>query len=821
MIFRGKINLCEKCPLFQRDTVEYAVPAQPKLIIVGESPGKDEVLQGKPFVGKSGQYLNFVLERCGIKRADVYITNAIKCFPGSGKAKIKLDKNIQNRCFNLFLEDELKQIQVPVIALGRIAVESVSMFALGERKTLKELNNKVLQVNGRVYGFIKHPSWFMRHYGSSEGLKQFLRSFEEVITKISQFSADINLDNRALPFRVSSSADEFLEFAKSQEDGGVVVFDVETNGKPVAHPQAELTAIGVMFVATPDLVFSFPPGDTETLHKVVQELGRFKLVAHNGKFDVNFLRRFTGCKLPLYFDTLLAAYSINQNRARYSLESLVFEYCPEAALWRGDTKSKKQAKFLVGDELFTYNAIDVYATYRLYEKLAPLIEKQCPFLFWQILMPASDMYCDVEYGGAWVDKDRLAYLAKLCEKWLGYVKEKLFALPEVQEFIKKYGKYNPNSSKQNLVIARDIKQLKYYDFRNKQELLIDSTNKRILQQLEKKGDKFCRFLLQYRKLSKLHSTYAKRLLKKVICSEDGSVKGYPSIFLHRTVTGRTSSGELAIDEASPVSNREDDLSFNFQNFPRIKLFRSPIIAPPGFLIVSFDYSQIEIRVAAALAREPVWLQAFLDDLDFHSYMASLAFKVPYEEVKEKYPHYRQWAKTISFGLLYGATYFLLVEELGLEEKQAKEVFEAYFAQIGRVKEWINRVVKFIERHYYIETPFGRRRYFDADAIQQNSHRREGPNMVVQSVASDLTLLTALLIKEECQRRGWWGSDVKMFVSVHDSCSFYVREDPTLIQEVLDIITDCAMLKVREIPKVKETLWEVPLKIDFKIGRRWQ
>ncbi len=822
-IFHGKEeDICEKCELASKPDVNYVAPEKPKLIIIGESPGYQEVIESEPFVGKSGKWLNQALLRFGLSRDDVYITNAIKCYPSRGKDKIKIKLPLIDRC-RKFLARELEYFpDVPVIVLGRIAVQAVTRYLFPPKgRDMREVYQKVLKTeDGRLFGFIYHPAYYMRQFGDADGASRFIKDFITVVGNLFEANPDINLNKPTTPFTIKHSFSEFIKACRVRQDGAILVFDLETNGKPVAAPDCKITCFGGAFIDDLKTIYTFFPTQEE-LGQVVEEISRFCLVAHNGKFDVNFLRRFTGVKLDIWFDTLLAAYVINQNRKNYALESLVYELAPDAALWKKQTKSKKQAKILEGDELSYYNAVDVYATGRLYQVLKDKVDEgRRKFLYWEILMPAQSFYAGIEFFGAYVDKDRLDYVASLCTRYLKSIESKLFSLPEVIEFEKKSNsKYNPASSQHNIKILQEIKKLKYYDPKKKKEIIVPGSGKDILKKFP--DDEFCNLIIEWRKAAKLKSTYADGIGKKLLYDEEtGLYKGYPSLYLHRTVTGRTSSGGLSIDAASPVKNKKDDLSFNFQNFPRLKLFRGIIVPPPGYVIVSFDYKTLEIVIAAALSREPVWVKALLEGLDFHSYMASLAFGVPYEEVKPKYKHLRQYAKTISFGLLYGGTHYLLMDRFGLSEEEAKKIYDAYFAKIETLRRWIDSVIEFIEKHGYVETPFGRRRYFDKDAIAKGSHRREGPNMIVQSVASDIMLLTARKIKSHMLELGWWEKEVKPFVTVHDSFSAYVKNEPQIIKKSIDIFTRCAMIEVMDFPEVKEVLGPLRLCVDFKIGTRW-
>jgi len=804
-----KPEKCEKCQFFRAESAKYEFPDNPKLVIVGESLGYREVQEGSPFVGKSGAFLNTLLSFFDLTRDQVHVTNAIKCFPGAGKNKEKIKKPSIKKCLSIFLSQELEETNpTPVLVLGDHATYAITFYLFGKGRTIKELDGRVIQKDGRKYAFMRHPSFYMRRYGEGKAEKEFYNHGKKLLKALfSDGAGDLNFDDPPLPFTYHVGESHLLSFLSSLPDNEILIFDIETNGLHFTNKDMEITLIGVS--DTRGNIFVNKPS-----RKIIDGLSRFRLVAHNGKFDINFIRAKYGIRLNLYFDTLLAGYAIDQGRKEYSLESLTYTYAPDAALWRGTTKSKKKASTLDFETLVEYNAIDVYATYRLYQELSPKLESS--FFFWEILMPATDIFADVEFHGAYVDIERLRYIGNLCLHLKSVVERDIRSLPEVNQLEEERGtKYNPRSSQHNLFILQQIKKLQYTDPRTKKTYLIPSSNKKILARF--KDDRFCSLLLKYRKYQKASSTYAKGIEKKLIPTKYQNIfRGYPSFFLHRTATGRTASGSLLTDSASPITRTKDDISFNFQNFPRGRLIRGMIIPPPGYIIVSFDYSTLEMRIAAGIANEQHLIKAFMEGLDFHTYMASLTFDVPYEEVTKEQ---RQLAKTVSFGLLYGASPLLLVENFGISEERAYEIYDRYFSSVPNIKAWIDSTIAFIEEHHYVETPFGRRRYFYD--LSNNAYKREGPNMVVQSVASDLMLITLSLIKKELLSLSWWEREVIFFCAVHDSASFYIKEDQEVIEKAIDIFIDCAMLKVARIPEVARVLSGCPLLIDFKVGKRWE
>ena len=270
-------------------------------------------------------------------------------------------------------------------------------------------------------------------------------------------------------------------------------------------------------------------------------------------------------------------------------------------------------------------------------------------------------------------------------------------------------------------------------------------------------------ILDLRKKVKLSTTYIKNIREGV----DNDMRLRSSFNIIGTAAGRLSSSGV----------------LNYQNLPRDKdsgikkFFR----AAPGYKIVQADLGTAEVYVAAALANDKFLQRAFVEELDFHSYVAHSMFKLPceIEEVKSLYPEQRQNAKAITFGILYGAGPSKIAETANVSIEEAKRFIKLYFNQARELKTWIDSNIKFIKDNHFTYSAFGRKRRLPeagADSRGVAAHaERSGLNFLIQSVASDVNLLGIVDTVNWVQEQDLQ-DEIRIFATVHDSTVAEVRED---------------------------------------------
>ncbi len=313
-----------------------------------------------------------------------------------------------------------------------------------------------------------------------------------------------------------------------------------------------------------------------------------------------------------------------------------------------------------------------------------------------------------------------------------------------------------------------------------------STDNEVLSKLAHQYS-ICNFVISYRELAKLKSTYVDSL-PSLIDPKDQRL--HTHFYQAVTQTGRLSS-------ANP----------NLQNIPirteRGREVRKAFIAQPKHVLLSVDYSQIELRILAEITRDPGLCEAFKNDLDIHAATASEIFDVPIREVT---PEHRRMAKAVNFGIAYGQGVFGLAETLEISRDEAKKIIEGYFLKFKKVKEYMLDTVEVAKRQGYVETLFGRRRYIDefksANGAVRKFGERAAINAPIQGTASDLMKRAMIDV--------FAASSSPMVLQVHDELLFECPAD--------DVEAEAQAIK-----KVMEGIakWSVPLKVNVAWGKTWE
>lgn len=296
-------------------------------------------------------------------------------------------------------------------------------------------------------------------------------------------------------------------------------------------------------------------------------------------------------------------------------------------------------------------------------------------------------------------------------------------------------------------------------------------------------------ILEYRKYTKIVSTYVDGLLKYII-----DKKIYTTFNQTVTQTGRLSSSDPNLQNIS-VRNEEG------------KEIRKAFVAPEGYWLISADYSQVELRMLAHMADEQFMIQAFAEGVDIHNRTATVIFGVPTDEVTEEE---RRIAKTVNFAIIYGQTEFGLSQELGISRLQAKRFIEAYFASYPNIHRFMDSLISFCEEHGYVETLLHRRREIpeirDKNFMTREFGKRAAMNAPIQGSAADLIKIAMIRMNRELKARNLRS---KMLLQIHDELIFQVPDDEKELMEKLipDVMNHAMDL-------------QVPLEASVNAGRSW-
>lgn len=393
-------------------------------------------------------------------------------------------------------------------------------------------------------------------------------------------------------------------------------------------------------------------------------------------------------------------------------------------------------------------------------------------IFFEIEMPLIPVIAEMEKNGVLIDLKKLKEIQKKINQEV--LKKEKEILKEVGEEI------NLNSPKQLL------------GYFHKKGIKITST---AAEKLEKIASHYplAQKILDYREIFKLKTTYLDPL--ENLIQEDGRL--HPTFLQLGAATGRLSC-------QNP----------NLQNIPQesswAPLIRSVFKAPEDFLLASFDYSQIELRVLAHLSQDKNMIEAFIKDEDIHTLTAQKIFGVKKEEVT---PHQRRLAKTLNFGMIYGMGYRALAQTAKISAQEAKEFIKKYFQQFPSIKDWQAEILKYCRQNEISVNINGRFRslpYINSpNQFLASQAEREALNMPTQSLAADILKLAMIKVFSYLQENQL-ASKIKIILSIHDELIFEVKKE--LAQEKY-------LKKIKEIMESAYSL-RVPLKVRIKTGENW-
>jgi len=437
------------------------------------------------------------------------------------------------------------------------------------------------------------------------------------------------------------------------------------------------------------------------------------------------------------------------------------------------------------------NYKDCMSFSKAYDLLMSDIKKEnLSYVYENIEKPIIGIIDRMEKNGILVDVDYLKSLSLQYHKELEILEKSIWSLSG-QEF-------NINSPKQLSEVLFDKLNLSVKGMKKSAGGAI-STRESELEKL-KEGNPIIEKILEYRELQKLLSTYIDTIPASI--GEDGRL--HANFIQTGTTTGRFAS-------SNP----------NLQNIPtkteKGKNIRNAFIAPKGFVLASFDYSQIELRIAALMSQDSFFIKAFKDGRDIHSAVAMKVFGVKEEDVTHDM---RRRAKVINFGILYGMGVTALKENLGTDRKEAQEFHDNYFKQFPTIGAYLDSIKEFAKENGYTETLFGRKRYFPAIKsplpFMRAMAERMATNAPIQGTATaDIIKIGMKRVNDDLEKAGIL-KDVRLSLQVHDELIFEIKEDKV---KQASVIIENAMKDVipDEFLVGKDS---VPLEVSHCSGRTW-
>jgi DNA polymerase-1 len=515
-------------------------------------------------------------------------------------------------------------------------------------------------------------------------------------------------------------------------------------------------------------------------------------VAHNAKYDLVVMRRYSIDVQPIGFDTMIAEWLSDPGSRNKGLKNLAWvrlgmEMTPIDTLI-GSGKNQLTMDRVSVERAAPYAAADAAITYRLVDELRPeLDEKAVLKLYNDLEMPLIPILSDMDMAGITLDTDFLHEMSAELAERLAALEE------EIHDLSGGYGPFNINSPKQLNDVLFGKLQLPTEGIKKTTHGFSTAAN--VLEDLRDKHP-IIEHILEHRELTKLKGTYVDAL-PELVNSTTGRL--HTSFNQTGTVTGRISSDNP-----------------NLQNIPvRTALgrkIRRAFTAPEGRLLLAVDYSQVELRVLAHISQDPTLLDAFRQGQDIHRTTAATVHGIPFEDVTYDQ---RRFAKSVNFGLLYGMGAFRLARDSDLTLAQADAFIKAYFERFPRVQQYLDETKRLAAEQGYLETLMGRRRYFPElqqsgrggrNAIIRQRAERQAINMPIQGTAADIMKLAMIHVHQKLEQTG---VDARMLLQVHDELVLEVA------QEALDSVTELVVNTMENAFAL-----DAPLKADAQYGQNW-
>lgn len=586
--------------------------------------------------------------------------------------------------------------------------------------------------------------------------------------------------------------DEVVEVIKKHK---TFAYDTEGNGTNALTMQV----VGLSVCCQEQTSYYIPFGHITDEQQLTQEQvvaalkplfedEQYKKIAHHAKFDQLMMHNIGVDVRGLYFDTLIAASLVKDDWQKASLKELSSAYLHEPMLTFDEVVTQQGYKHF-GQVPFSkateYAAADAHQTLKLYPLLKKMLhEKNMEHLFKTIEMPLVDILARMEITGIYCDTHVLQALGKKVNEQLEDVYRTITGLVD-----SKFEAINLNSSKQ--VADLLFNELKLPPKKRSAKSENFTTDSDVLTELAKEHP-IPGLIIQYRELAKLKNTYIDGL-PEYINKNTGRI--HTTFSQTRVATGRLSSSDP-----------------NLQNIPveglglQVRAAFKP--QKPGYVFISADYSQIELRVLAYVSQDGRLMYAFKHGHDIHAETASALFHIPLTEVSK---HQRSIGKRINFSILYGLTAYGLSRDLDIPLKEAKEYIDTYFKQYPKVRLWMDEVIKKTEHHGYTETLFGRRRSVPG-IHESNKNLRDlacriAINTVGQGTAAEIMKMGMIAVNTALKKHQY---DARVLLQIHDELLLVVAEQDRAHVE---------QLVKKELESVVQ--WNVPLVVDTAWGHNWR
>lgn len=616
------------------------------------------------------------------------------------------------------------------------------------------------------------------------GTQSLVESHEPVIT-----AAYKTIVTERPSYHLISTAEERKELLEILLPQKQVCFDTETTN--IDARQADLVGISFSYKAREAFYVAIPQ-EFDAAKSIIHEFMPFfqntgiEKIAHNIKYDLKVLSRYGISLAAPTFDTMIAHYLINPE-ARQNMDFLAQHYLNYQAisietLIGKKGKSQGNMRDLEPSEISDYACEDADITLQLKNIFEKEIKKpHLKDLFYDMEMPLVEVLMEMEEEGITIDSKALAEYSKELDSTLIDLDSQIKELAGME--------FNTDSPKQmgevlfeKLKISAKAKKTKTGQYATSEDVL----------EKHKHDHPIVPLILEYRQLRKLKNTYVDAL--PTYCDHnDGRI--HTNFMQTVTATGRLSSNNPNLQNIPIRSEKGREIR------------RAFVSRDKDHKLMAVDYSQIELRIIAALSEDPNMIQSFRDGLDIHAATAAKVYGVSIEEVTREQ---RSAAKAVNFGIIYGQSAFGLAQNLKISRTEAKEIIDSYFEQYGTIKSYMDMVISQAREEGYVETIMKRRRYLpdinSGNAIVRGYAERNAINAPIQGSAADIIKMAMISVHAEMKKKQ---VKSKMILQVHDELVFDVHNSE-------DVLIQDLVRKAME----KAVKLSVPMQVELKLADNW-
>ncbi|MCO5287275.1 MAG: DNA polymerase I [Chitinophagaceae bacterium] len=603
--------------------------------------------------------------------------------------------------------------------------------------------------------------------------------------------AEKNIDNTPHKYVLADSDSLIHELISELKKHKEIAFDTETTG--LDPNEAEL--VGMSFCFAPHTAYYVPlPADQKKTGEILRKFEPVfadpakHWIGHNIKYDLLMLKWYGLDLSGSLFDTMLAHY-VMESEGRRNMDLLSAQYLGYVPVSISELIGKRgkgqgNMRDVPYEEIKEYAAEDADVTYQLKQVFEPILkEKEVEKVFRKIEAPLVPVLRDMEFEGVNIDVDFLKAYSKELEKEAYEAEEKVYEQSGIR--------FNLASPKQlgevlfeKMRLGGNMKKTRGGQYATGEDVLLKLA----------KDNPIIEDILNYRELTKLRSTY---------------VDALPQLINPKTGRVHTSYGQ-----AIAVTGRLSSNNPNLQNIPvrtaRGREIRKAFIPrDTHHVIISADYSQIELRIVAAVSGDKAMIEAFKEGKDIHTATAAKIFNVEEGAVTKEM---RYKAKSVNFGIIYGQSAFGLAENIGVSRTEAKEIIDAYKKQFSGIDEYMHNTVAFCKANGYVQTLMGRKRWlkdiYSKNWTVRGFAERNAINSPIQGAAADMIKLAMIDIAAIFRKENFRS---KMILQVHDELVFDAHRDE--VETIRPLILE-AMIKAMPLPH------HVPVNAEIGMGSNW-